>query len=684
MKKLFYVMAMVLLTFTNCSEEETIEQSVNPFARISATIEQESPTSRVEINPNNTMNFSEGDVARIFTQNGYYNYVYDNTGAFFPKTPDQEIPPTTSSADIIGAYLEGIDDYGSDASSELNGNTLGISIAQSIVMENRSPNCVKIPMWGTWNGQSFYFKHLAGVLRLNLKNLPADYDFLTVKTSNPIVGGTAVVEDITDPQAVFKIIEGGENLTYIKFAGGVVDKTVYVALPVGQYEYIQVLMSKYNPDNSEGELDNPIVMAHYTDKTIERGKIYTAPSAMQTTTATLPKDVSEALKGSASQQIMTIPNELDATANDAGHIEIPATLNSLSFDFRTKPKTDANHPLVIKSNSGATPTTAQKMVHIYMPKDADEVYLEIDAPTTTVTLNYGVYQKVIATTADETLIINEETTVKEALIHHGCVRVYGTLENITSDYNGTLTIYKEIDGTIPSSLPQNIAAVDIAKEQFFAKLANATADDEIYLEGDITIDEPIQITKSVRIDLNGYSIDAPKSDAFIVTDGTLNLQGGKVYCNSTNAGNYSIVKVNGSNAKAIIGFMEVCELQGIVSGVTPNGCIYVGENGGTIEITGGTYKYTGQIAVNNVNQHLINQADNLTQQCIFITYGSFYNFNPVQAETGDAWMTSGVGSYAAPSFERAPGDVVTYGLLDSMQEGNDWLYVVGELPPQMP
>ena len=140
MKKLFYVMAMVLLTFTNCSEEETIEQSVNPFARISATIEQETPTSRVEINPNNTMNFSEGDVARIFTQNGYYNYVYDNAGVFVPKTPDQEIPSTTSSADIIGAYLEGIDDYGSDASSELNGNTLGISIAQSIVMENRSPN----------------------------------------------------------------------------------------------------------------------------------------------------------------------------------------------------------------------------------------------------------------------------------------------------------------------------------------------------------------------------------------------------------------------------------------------------------------------------------------------------------------------------------------------------------------
>ena len=67
MKKIFYTMAMALLVFTGCSEEDTIEQSINPFARFSATIEQQSPVSRVEINPNNTMNFSVGDIARIFT-----------------------------------------------------------------------------------------------------------------------------------------------------------------------------------------------------------------------------------------------------------------------------------------------------------------------------------------------------------------------------------------------------------------------------------------------------------------------------------------------------------------------------------------------------------------------------------------------------------------------------------------
>lgn len=679
MKKIFYLIA--LLAFTSCSEEDTIEQSLNPFARLSATIEQESTASRVEINPNNTMNFSEGDVARIFTISGSsYDYVYNN-GAFVPENPSVVIPQGTLNSDIIGAYLDTIDDDGASGNGELDGNKLTIDIAQSIVMENCSQKCVKIPMWGTWNGQQLYFKHLAGVLRLKLQNLPADYDFLTVKTSNPIVGGTAEVADITDPQAAFQIVEGGENLTYIKFAGGVVDKTVYVALPVGQYEYIQVLMSKYNPDNSEGELDNPIVMAHYIDKTIERGKIYTAPSAMQATTAALPKDISKALKGSSSQQIMTVSNELDATAADAGCIEIPVGLNSLSFDFRVKPKTDANHPLVIKSNSGATPTTSQKMLHIYMPDNADDVYLEVDAPTTTVTLNNGLYKKVIATTADEALVINEETTVENALIHNGCVRVHGTLGAITSDYNGILTLYQEIGGTVPASLPQNITLVNVAKERFFADLANAAAGDEICLEGDITLDEPIQITKDVCIDLNGYSMDAPKSDAFVVTDGTLNLLGGKVYCNSNNAGNYSVIKVNGSNAKAIIGYMEVCELQGIASGVTPNGCIYVGEKGGTVEIQNGIFKYTGQVAVTDVNRYLINQADNLTQQCIFITYGLFYNFNPIQAETGDAWMINGLGSYAAPSFERAPGDVVTFGLLDFMQEGDDWLYVIGELPP---
>ena len=677
MKKIFYTMAMALLVFTGCSEEDTFEQSINPFARFSATIEQQSPVSRVEINPNNTMNFSVGDIARIFTKDGLdYDYIYDASGYFVPHYPDDEIPSTTSSNDIIGAYLDTIDDDGAGGDGYLDGNTLEINIAQSIVMENCSQNCVKIPMWATWNGQKLNFRHLAGVLRLELKNLPSDYDFLTVKTSNRIVDGTAVVEDITDPEAAYQIIENGENLTYIKFAPGT-NKTVYVALPVGHYEYIRVMMSKYNPDNSEGEMDNPIVMAHYTDKTIERGKIYTAPSAVQATSATLPKHISDALIGSSTQQIMTVSNELDATADDAGHIEIPATLNSLSFDFRVKPKTDEDHPLIIKSNSEAKSTTVQKMLHIYMPDDADDVCLEIDAPNTTVTLNNGVYTKVIATTANETLIINEETTVEDALIHYGNVRVYGSLNGITSMYDGTLTLYQEIGGTVPANLPQNIALVNIAKEQFLADVANATYGDYIYLDGDITLDAPIQITNDVCIDLEGNSIYAPMSDAFVVTDGTLRLQGGNVYCNSANAGNYSVVKVNGSNAKAIIG--TTCELQGMESGVTPNGCVYVGENGGTVEIDGGMFKYTGQVAVSEVNRYLINQADNLTEQCIFIRFGLFYNFNPTEAQTGDAWMTGGVGSYAALPVEEGPDQLRVYGLNGSpVQEGNDWLYIMEE------
>ena len=51
-------------------------------------------------------------------------------------------------------------------------------------------NQIKTPMWGTYNSETntVSFNHLAGILRVNLKNLPEGYNQMTIEASSPIAG----------------------------------------------------------------------------------------------------------------------------------------------------------------------------------------------------------------------------------------------------------------------------------------------------------------------------------------------------------------------------------------------------------------------------------------------------------------------------------------------------------------
>lgn len=654
MKKLWYLLAAVMFVLSGCSNDENKEQvaeMANPFARFKAAIEHEQADSRLLVNADNTLSFSEGDVARIFLKDGnYYNYAYNNTGYFEPLYPNDEIPSTTTYNDIIGACFNPVESDGDngirrDGNGNLTGNLLDVSLAQSIEFKNLPQNSLMIPMWGTLNNGELYFKHLAGVLRVDVTGLPEGYDFLTIRTSNPIVGGTAVVEDITAPEPVVEIIEGGENLTYIQY-GNTISGSVYVCLPVGYYEYIRIEVSKYNPDNAEGVLDDPILLGNFIQKTVERAKIYTAIPPVSAIDATTPDGISDFLKNVANQQVAVIKEEVDATASAAGKITIPTNLNQLTLAFEKTPVTDNVARLIIESDPNTAPaTTASKSLNVNMPDDADNLYLKVFAPTSSVSLNNGTYAEVEASTADQTLIIEEGTIVENAIIHNGSVRVFGELKNIVSQYSGTLTIYKEIGGTVPANLPVNVVCVDIAKEKFLAEVADAN-DNSIQLYGNITLDEPIQINSDKNIYLDGFTIDFPQSDGFIVTNGTLDLYSGNVYCNSANTGDYSVVRVDGANAKATFG-------NGIfhMQGTSLNCCIYVGENGGNIEIWGGIFK-----AANN---RLINKYPD-SSGTIMIYGGEYYN-NPPSA-------------YYAPD----------HGIVGTRTEGTDTVYIIGFIDPNMP
>ena len=282
MKKL-YLLAAALLTFASCSNEEEILNDIqqNDYQRIAAIIEQGATDSRGAIDANNTFSFFDGEVIRIFVDDPdmpSYDYKYD--GGFFVPI-DAAIPAGTT---ILGAYYGGTDGEEGDypyASGSLEGNKLDISLPQNTQFLYNPNHNVMLPLWGNLNGNGLYFKHLAGVLRVSMSNLPEDYEVLAVHSSNPM-SGDFVVQDITVDEPFMEGTGSGENaegLMTIQFpatTANTTDKTLYIPLPVGTYQNIQVLVSKDDEDCAEGNYNEAITLAYWENKEVERATIYTA------------------------------------------------------------------------------------------------------------------------------------------------------------------------------------------------------------------------------------------------------------------------------------------------------------------------------------------------------------------------------------------------------------------------
>lgn len=284
MRKL-YVIAAALLTFASCSNEEEIlnDHQQNAYHSFAAVIEQGTPESRGAINANNQFGFFDNEVIRIFVDapdTPYYDYQFNSTtGTFIPKNT-----PIPSGTTIIGAFYGGSDDSEVEhpdvgGSGSLDGNTLNIGLPQNTRFIDYPQNNVMLPMWGEIDANGIYFKHLAGVLRINMSNLPEGFDFLAVHSSNDICSDF-VVEDITDDKPFMVSTGSSEDagLMTIKFppvTASTTDKTLCIPLPVGNYQNIQVLVSK-DGDLAEGNYQDAITLAYWENKEIKRATIYTA------------------------------------------------------------------------------------------------------------------------------------------------------------------------------------------------------------------------------------------------------------------------------------------------------------------------------------------------------------------------------------------------------------------------
>ena len=359
-----------------------------------------------------------------------------------------------------------------------------------------------------------------------------------------------------------------------------------------------------------GTLNWTLYLANYTNKTVERAHIYNASPSIQQTNTNTPAGITSALNTGATSKrhSMVITETIDATANGAGSIDVPTTLTSLSLDFQQKPTTSSSAPLKINGNTNVPVDNATQVLNIDMPGDATDMYMDIDAPTATVTLIGGTYAQVTAKTAINTLVIGEGTTVTKAIIKGGHVRVYGELTEIEfGDDCSALTIYKEASATIPANLPQGVTVVNVPEEELRAAINAATPGATITLSNDVELASAIVVDKDLTIDMSGNTL-ASVGNVLEVTAGTLTITGsGAVQAGSD--GRYFAVWAKGGNV--VIDGYGTYSVGADADGNT-NDCIYA--EGGSITINNGEFSNAGTF--NPANGCVAYEEDDVTNSRI--------------------------------------------------------------------
>lgn len=161
---------------------------------------------------------------------------------------------------------------------------------------------------------------------------------------------------------------------------------------------------------------------------------------------------------------------------------------------------------------------------------------------------------------------------------------------------------------------------------------------EVSLTENITISSPFELTngKDVKVNLNGKSITCNNgSDAFVVTNGTLTIEGEGTVTTQDNTAGYGVI-ADGANAVVyvkggnyIIGVDDVATNGEYAS----NSAVYA-KNGGKAYVSGGTFKVATEQTIDPVykTRFLLNLKD-LTnpgqdENEIVVTGGTFYEFNP--------------------------------------------------------
>lgn len=248
MKKhtLYYIALSAFAMLAGCSEEDGFGlKPIDENRSLTATIER-NDASRTAVSEEGQVSWTDADAIGVFgasTSNAKFTYQSTtgdgSTATFRGDFPEEEI--------LEKAYYP----YQEDAT--LSGNALTLNLPSEYTYTGNSD----APMLGVKNTDgTFTFKHLTGLLRITINNVPEEAERFVITSSAttdaPYIAGQATVADISAENAILSVTaNGSKEITYRlgTLTEGTGFRTFFVPLPVGEYPQLSVAL--YAKDAAE-------------------------------------------------------------------------------------------------------------------------------------------------------------------------------------------------------------------------------------------------------------------------------------------------------------------------------------------------------------------------------------------------------------------------------------------------
>lgn len=517
-------MAVAALAALSCSQDELANQlGLKGNTTIVASFEGTGSGTRTSVNELNQVVWNKDDAFGLF---------YTSATQQTPKPEKFSCPDadgTSTSAKFVGTPNDNItvsyavypyDKDKKDGDMSLNGTTVSMTLPADFNYTKASNGPMYAPA-ADYKTKSLEFKHLAGLLKLTISKGIDDKAKKFIITADKSIAGTCTA-DLNTASPVLAVTADGSttiNVTLPEFnddgQGNIT--TFYIPIPVGTYATLSATLS-----GEDGAALYPA--KEWTDVTVERSDILTASFGYVTidggtSTSKLTNDIAAALPNSTTPPAtptttnLQITGTIDATKN-AEPIKIPIVQNSnINMALATVPTTSESNPLKLEDTQGSAEPTANAVntMTFAIPKAeaSNAPSLTITMPQTTVELDASgndgtTYNKVIALTANNTLVIKKGVTVKDLTVKGGNVRVSGKIEAISKDKGLTTTSYLITEAE--AKLPTTTTGFTVIDAETYDLMMAAKNGGTYTLNSDVILSEPLVVEKTMTLDLNGHSI----------------------------------------------------------------------------------------------------------------------------------------------------------------------------------
>lgn len=229
-----YWFMLVLLMFAACQEKEELNHVAKGSVSLKASIENSD--ARTTVDEEGHVSWVVADAIGVFggeTQNAMFQSLSSGSSVLFvgEMSSQQDVPAL--------AY------YPYDEHATLDGNTLHFTLPSEYAYTGES----KAPMLGIKQADGdFIFKHLCGLLKITVKNMPENAKRLFVVSEGteekeaPAIAGGVVVSDVSAEGATLSLEEKGGHEVSIDLENTSAQETYtfYIPVPVGEYPRLSV------------------------------------------------------------------------------------------------------------------------------------------------------------------------------------------------------------------------------------------------------------------------------------------------------------------------------------------------------------------------------------------------------------------------------------------------------------